>query len=73
MSNPYETAGRLTKAHKLACCLSQAGISAAQAKLMSEGEWIEIAAHVCVKPPSEQTVALAIQQLAEFEREAAAA
>lgn len=67
MTNPYEIAGRLTKAHKLASTLSRAGITSAQSKQMSPGEWIEVAAHVGVKPPSDETVGLAIRQLSEFE------
>lgn len=68
MTNPYETAGRLTKAHRLASCLSRNGFTAERAALITPAEWIAVAVAAGVNTPSEETVRLTIRQLADFER-----
>lgn len=68
-ANPYQTAGRLTKAHRLACHLHRHDITAEEAERITGEQWAQMARIVGVNVPSAETVALTIRQLAEFERE----
>lgn len=65
--NPFEVAGRLTKAYRIAQLLHRTRITFEVAQLQSPEEWKTTAMCAGYDHASEKTIALAIEKLAGME------
>lgn len=63
-NNPYERAGRLEKAVKLADALTRLGVDDPEiVKELSENSWVRLARAAHCKPPSEATISVVLTML----------
>lgn len=65
--NPFEIAGRLTKAYRMAVVLRRAKISVAEARLQTQDEWAVTAKCAGYSHASEETQRICLEKLAELE------
>jgi hypothetical protein len=67
-TNPYEAAGRLTKAFKLASRIHRDGFSAEEATAESDEWWAWMAGRAKTKVPSAETRLIAVRMVRDMER-----
>jgi hypothetical protein len=65
-ANPYEHAGRLTKAYKIATILNRGKITADEVRRMTEEHWEMVSSAAKVNLPSAETRAMVVRQLEKF-------